>query len=306
VPIEVSVTNFGAQEETGTITFFEEPVPQEGEDNISYNPRKWIKIENPDFILDPQEIEEVKLEIRIPDNAEPGGHYAVALLEPQLPSFYFEEESLRAVPKIGVLFLFSVEVEGLERAREPLTIIDFNIPEELHLKRLENFATSFLGLFSEVKAKGKEAFSIAETSHLPFTLRLKNNDIFHIKPEGKLTILTAGGKMVGETEIRRTTILPGKIRKFPVEFRPILSERIQKYLPVVISNFISKNLLFGKYKANLYLFAGPDIIEKYIEFWVFPWKFWLALLFILVLTLFLGVKYRKRIGLAVKVLIRRK
>jgi len=306
VPIEVSVTNFGAQEETGTITFFEEPVPQEGEDNISYNPRKWIKIKNPNFILDPQEIEKVKFEVTIPENAEPGGHYAVALFEPKLPSHYFEKDVLRAIPKIGVLFLFSVEVEGLTKTEEPLTIVEFNIPEKFHLKRLENFTASLFGLFSQVKAEEQKSFSIVETSHLQLSLSIKNNDIYHIRPEGKLLISAMNNKVVGETEIKETTILPGRIRKFPIDFKPNLPQKIEKYLPVAISSFISKNLLFGKYKAHLHLSVEGGIIEKDIEFWAFPWKFWLSTLFIFSSTLFFVVRHRKRIKLALKILIRRK
>lgn len=305
VPIEVSVTNFGAQEESGTITFFEEPTKREGEDDISYNPRKWIKIENPNFILDPNETEKVKFEVNIPDNAEPGGKYAVVLFEPKLPSYYFEGEGLKAIPKIGVLFLFSIEVEGLKRTEEPLTVVEFAIPEKFHLKRLENFVADFAGLFTEARAAEKEIFSIVETSHLTFTLRIKNNDIYHIKPEGELVILTDSGKMVGETEIQKTTILPGRIRKFPVEFKPNLPEKLEKYLPTSVSNFISKNLLFGKYQAHLYLAIENDIIEKDIEFWAFPWKTTLSTIFVVFIFLFFLIKYRKRIKTAIKVLARR-
>jgi hypothetical protein len=300
VPIEVTVTNFGAQEESGTITFFEEPAKRVGEeDDISYNPRKWIKIENPNFILDPAEIEEVKFKIEIPENAEPGGHYAVALFEPKLPSFYFEKGAVQAIPKIGVLFLFSVKVEGLERTAEPPTIVELSIPEKFHLKKIEEI------LFRVVRAAEKEKFSIVETSHLPFALSVKNNNIYHIKPEGKLEVLKGNGKIVGETEIKETTILPGKTRKFPVEFKPDLPGIFKKYLPASISNFISQNWLFGQYKAHLFLKTEDNIIEKDIEFWVFPWKVILSTFLIVYLFLALLIKYRKRIKSAVFILFRK-
>jgi len=304
IPIQVKVTNFGAQEESGTITFFEEPAIKEGEiDDTSYNPRKWIKIENSNFILDPGETEMVNFSVEIPENAEPGGKYAVVLFEPQLPSYYFKEGQPRAIPVIGVLFLFSVKAEGLTRPEEPLTIIEFNIPEKFHLKKLENLLFRVAGIFTEVRAAEREALTIVETSHLPFTLRIKNNDIYHIRPEGKLTILKSNGKIIGETEIQKTTILPGKIRKFPVEFKTELPEKLEKYLPASILNFISKNLLFGKYRAHLLLTAGDDKIEKEIEFWVFPWKITLAIVFIVFLFLLFLVRYRKRLKLAIRVLI---
>ena len=308
IPIGVTVTNFGAQEESGTITFFEEPKRTQKEcpetrprdtdgGDVSYNPRKWIKIENPNFILEPGEKEEVKFEVNISDNAEPGGHYAVVLFEPKLPSHYFEKGSVKAIPKIGVLFLFSVKVEGLTRTEIPLTIVEFAIPEKFHLEKLEDF-------FVKTVKAAQEELTIVETSHLPFTLRIKNNDIYHIKPEGKLVISKENGKIVGEREIQKTTILPGKIRKFPVEFEPNLPEKLKKYLPAIISNFLSKNLLFGKYKAHLLLTTKNNIIEKEIEFWVFPWKFTLSTFFVVLIFLFFLIKYRKRIKSAIKVLIK--
>jgi len=308
VPIEASATNFGAEENSGTITFFEEPVERVGkEDDISFSPRKWINIENPNFILDSKETEGVDLFIKIPENAEPGGHYAVILFEPKLPSYYFEPgAALKTIPKIGVLILFSVEVEGVKRAETPLVISEFIIPEEFHLQRLENLLADISGLFQKAQAENRELFSIVEKSELPFSLGIKNEDIIHIKPEGRLSILNSKGKTVGETEIKETTVLPGRTRKFPIEFKPNLSGRLIKYLPAWFSSFISQNLLFGKYKALLSLKVGQDIINKDIEFWVFPWKFWLSTGLLFLLILIFVVKYRNRIKSAFLILFRGK
>jgi len=307
VPIEATVTNFGAEENSGTITFFEEPTKRVGEeDDISFNPRKWINIEKPNFILDSKETEEVNFSINVPENAEAGGHYAVILFEPKLPSVYFEPgAALKTIPKIGVLILFSVEVEGVKRADKPLVISEFIIPEEFHLQRLENLLADISGLFQKASAEEKVNFSIVEKSDLPFSLGIKNEDIFHIKPEGKLSILNSHNKIVGETEIKEITILPGKTRKLPVEFKPDLPEKLTKYLPAWFSSFISQNLLFGKYKALLSLKVEQDIINKEIEFLVFPWKFWLFTLLLLLLILIFAVKLRKRIKLAFSVLFRK-
>jgi len=307
IPIEATVTNFGAEENSGTITFFEEPAKRGGEeDDISFNPRKWIDIENPNFILESEELYEVFLKINIPENAEPGGHYAVILFEPKLPSYYFEPgAALKTIPKIGVLILFSVEVEGVKRAEKPLVISEFIIPEKFRLQRLENLLANVSGLFQKAQAENRELFSIVEKSELPFSLGIKNEDIVHIKPEGKLSIINSNGKIVGETEIKETTVLPGKTRKFPVEFKPNLPKNLEKYLPAWVSSFISQNLLFGKYKALLSLKVEQDIINKEIEFWVFPWKFWLFTWTLLLLILIFVVRLRKRIKLAFSVLFRR-
>ncbi len=298
IPITTRITDFTAAEETGQMLF------DETSQDTSFASRFWIKIENPNFILDPGEVEEVKFSIEVPDNAEPGGHYAVVLFEPQLPSYYFKEGQPRAIPVIGVLFLISVKVEGLIEPETPLTVVEFNIPENLHLRKLENFLVGFVGLVTEAIAAEKQAFSIVETSHLSFTLRIKNNDIYHVKPKGKLLILTGSDKIAGETEITETTILPGKIREFPVEFKPELPEKLTKYLPASISNFITRNLLFGNYRASLYLTTEKSTIKENIEFFAFPWKFVLSIVFIFALTLFFLIKYKKRIKSAVLIVFR--
>ena len=294
VPVEAKITNFGAQEESGTITF------GEVKNDISYDPKQWIKIDNPNFILDPGEIEAVNFQVQIPQNAEPGGHYAVVLFEPKLPSFYFEEGQPKAIPIIGVLFLFSVETEGLSRQGEPLTVIDFSIPGKLRLKKLENL----FGLLSEARAAEKKTI-ITETGYLPFSLKIRNNDIYHIRPSGTLSILNTRGELIGESEIKETTILPGKTRAFPVDFKPDLPEIIKKYLPSKISDSASKSLLFGKFKAQLALKFEDKTVNQEFYFWIFPWKIILSTGAILLIFLIVMVKYRKRISGAFLVLFKK-
>jgi hypothetical protein len=302
LPINTRVLNFTAEEQTGTIQFYGGDAEGQGIDEISFNPRKWITLKKPNFILDPGENEKVNVSIDTPQNAEPGGHYAVILFEPELPSFYFKEGQPRAIPVIGVLFLLSVNVEGLNRIGEQMTVVEFGIPEKFHLKKLENLLANLSGAITEARAAEKESMTIVETGNLPFTLRIKNSDIYHIKPEGKLEIFNSSGKKVGETEIKETTILPGKTRNFPVEFRTELPKKLERYLPRLISSFISKNLLVGKYQASLLLTTGSDTMEKSIEFWVFPWKIILSTVVVLCLLTLFVVKYRKRITAAILVL----
>lgn len=281
LPIHIRPADFTADENSGQILF------DSNEQDFSFASRLWFKIENPDFILESKEVETIKIAIKVPDNAEPGGHYSTLMLEPQLPSFYFEEGKPKVIPYVGILFLLSVNAEGLVRAEMPLTVVEFNIPEKFRLKRFENLAASVFA------AEEPKIFSIVESGNLFFTLRIKNNDIYHIKPSGKLAITGAG-----QTEIKKMTILPGKTRQIPVEFKQELPEKIKKFLPAVISDFISRNLMWGKYTAFLELEGAP--LES-IEFWVFPWKSATVFLFFLVFL----VLIRKRIILSIKTLIRR-
>ncbi|GAI37810.1 unnamed protein product, partial [marine sediment metagenome] len=82
IPITVRVTDFTAAEDSGEMLF------DESSQDPSFASRKWFEIENPNFILEPKETKKVHFTIEVPENAEPGGHYAVMLFEPRLPSFY--------------------------------------------------------------------------------------------------------------------------------------------------------------------------------------------------------------------------
>lgn len=288
IPILVRVTDFTAAQDSGEMLF------DESSQDPSIASRKWFEIENPNFILEPKEKKEVQFIINVPENAEPGGHYSVMLFEPQLPSFYFREGQPRAIPVVGVLFLISVKTFVLEpEVQQKLDIVEFSLPKAERLAALENFISSLVGSVAQAAA-----INIVETTPSKFVLRIKNNDIYHHKPQGKLLIYNTFGKKVGESEIRRTTILPGKIRRFPVEFSPEIPENL-KWLPASISNFLVKNTSLGKYKAVIALEIPGQKLETETQFWAFSWKIVLPLLFLMIGLILL----RRRMVAAFKALL---
>jgi len=154
--------------------------------------------------------------------------------------------------------------------------------------------------------------TITKKSPSNFILRIQNNDIYHIKPLGKVLIFNIFGKKVGEAEVPKTTILPGKIRQFPVEFLPETPKYL-KWLPESISDFLAKNFFFGKYQAKVILATRDkkqatedDLLPlASLTFFSFPWQFWLPIIFIIGILIFFLVKYRRRIKLAVRILVKR-
>lgn len=294
IPISTRVTDFTAAEESGEMLF------DESAQDISIAARKWMKIENPKFILEPWEKGEMRFSIEVPENAEPGGHYVVILFEPTLPSFYFKEDQPRAIPTLGVLFLLSVKTFALEPVPQDqqIEIVEFGLPRE---QRIANLEKAFAAAFQIVPGVLAAEINIVEKTPSSFVLRIKNNDIFHHKLSGKLLILNIFGKKVGESEIKRTTILPGKIRRFPIEFSPEVPEKL-KWLPASISNFLVQNTSFGKYRVILDLGEEKSglVINQAMAFWAFPWKIFLVL-FSLVTAFILA---RKRIRAAFKALFR--
>lgn len=296
VPIAVRVTDFTAEEDSGEMLF------DEALQDPSIASRKWFEIKNPNFILDPEGKKEVEFTITVPENAEPGGHYSVILFEPQLPSFYFLEGEPRAIPVVGVLFLLSVKTFSLEpEIQQKLEIVEFSLPKKERLLVLENLLSKLTATVrgpSSIKVQAATEVTITEKSPSKFILRIKNNDIYHQKVKGKLLVYNTFGKKIGESEIKKTTILPGKIRKFPIELSPEIPEKL-KWLPALISNFLVQNTSLGKYKGVIILEAPNQKLEIETQFWVFPWKIILILFFLI----FFLILIRRRIVTALKILL---
>ena len=306
LPIIVRVVDFTAEEDSGEMIF------DEASQDPSVASRKWFEIENPNLILEPGERRKVLFSINVPENAEPRGYYSVMIFEPRLPSFYFEETGEatgevipvqpRAIPVVGVLFLTSIKTLALEpEIEQKLEVVEFSLPKEERLVTLENFVSKLIGNVAQAAQ-----ITITKKSPKNFVLRIKNNDIYHIKPSGKVLIYNWFGKKVGESKIPQRTILPGKTRSFPVEFSPEIPERL-KWLPASISNFLVQNFFFGKYQAALQLCetdAEQDAkLRESLVFWALPWKFWISFLLIFGMLIFSVIKYKKRIKLALKTLI---
>jgi len=302
LPIAVKLVDFTARDEMGATTF-------DGTiQDASISSRQWFEIENPNFILDAGETEEVNFTVSVPENAEPGGHYSVMLFEPQLPSFYFEEDQPKVIPVIGSLFLFSVKVFTLDpEVKQKLEVVEFSVPKEERLVALENLTSAFIGNI----VQAADEVTITKKSPANFILRIKNNDIYHIKPFGRVLIFNIFGKEIGGTEIPQTTILPGKIRQFPIQFSPETPKYL-RWLPESIANFLAQNFFFGKYQAKLEIEAkgllATEILQSDISnvftFYSFPWQFWISFILTLLLFIFISIRYNKRIILSLKILIR--
>ena len=306
IPLEAIASNFDAEEISGTAIFYDNTsVNEDDEENdILFNPRKWMEIENPNFILSSQETVIIKFSISVPENAENGGYYTVIFFEPKVSAsndLYQDESGVSVVPKIGALLLISVGEREKPADVSFLTVSEFSIPEKFHLKRLEDSVISITGLVSTAYAEAIKSFFVVETGEFQFNLNIKNNDTYHSKPFGKLAILSNNGKVIGETEIRKTTILPGKTRQIPVDFNPEIPAIVQK-LPGPLSDIISKNLFFGKYCALLTLNIEDTTTEEEIEFWIFPWKLFLVIPFMLAIIILM----RKRIWQAGRAVLRKR
>lgn len=294
LPILVKVSDFTAEENSGEMQFDESM-----QDPIIAS-RKWFKIEKLNFILEKGEREEINFTISVPENAEPGGHYSVMLFEPQLPSFYFQSGQPKTVPVIGVLFEFSVNVLSLEpfSIKKPVEIVGFNIPKNEKMNGIGNLFASIGDAIPSAFASGP---NIVEKKPSSFDLIIKNSDIYHHKLDGKISIYNSFGKIVGETQVQKITVLPGKTRNFVISVSQPIPENLE-WMPASISDFLMRNFSFGKYKAILDLGEEKSALElnQSLTFWALPWKIMMVLFLFLIISLII----RKRIIAAVKILIK--
>ncbi len=302
LPISVRVLPFGAEEETGEMQL------EMLQDNDIVS---WIKFENSEMILQPEELRRIKFIINVPNETTAGGYYFFVYFEPRLPAHYFEEKGggPKIIPIVGVPFLISTTPLLLEpTAGQELEILEFSVAEKERVVFLEKSLSSISKLISSnlasigmVKAIEKPEIFITQKIPLSFNLRIKNNDIYHLKPKGNVFIYDEFGKKIAQGELKSQTILPGKTRDFQI----ILNQENQ--------NFINRTLDFlslGRYRAEIKIQAlSPvrgeiSLIGKIpsLRFFCLKNVYFFIIFVILLIVIYLG---RKRIKLALKIIFKR-
>lgn len=163
------VEDFLVSDERGTPQFLPEG---SGKTTLA----SWIKvIEN--FTLEPNEVKEIPFQIIVPENAEPGGHYASVLFKTQTPS---QEGKLSVSGRLGVLVLASVPGDISKKGE----IVDFSAPK------------------------------MFDKGPIDFSVRFKNTGTVHYQAKGKIQIYNWFGQKTGEVELSKHYILPDSIYNF--------------------------------------------------------------------------------------------
>jgi hypothetical protein len=156
---------------------------EEGEVNLTtekntYSLASWIEVDGGKFVLNGGQQKRVKFVIRVPYNAEPGGHYAsvFAHLSPTLEA---ATSGSGVGQKIGSLVLLRVGGSAKEDAR------------------VASFDTT------------KGTF---EKGPVDFNIRVENTGSVHIKPKGIIAITDVFGKKVADVTVEQKNVLPRAIR----------------------------------------------------------------------------------------------
>lgn len=226
--MSAQTNNFGSKNETGEPNII---FDDQADKDSRYTLKDWIATPG-DFVLQSKQTLSLTVPVVVPQNAEPGGHYAVVRFTGAADAASPEQVSLSA--SIGSLVL--LRVNGA--IKQEASVDDFYT------------ATSTF-----------EKTSFFESSPVTFVARIHNQGNLHIKPTGTVTIKDMFGKEVATHRINGDpsndnaqpgSILPQSVRRFDAAHTEGMFGRYTATM----------NLTYGDGKT----------LQQSTDFWVLPYK----------------------------------
>ena len=184
VELYPTLMNFKAAGEGGEPTFY-----SASEEESKFSLASWIEINQTKIALAPEQVVEVKYEIVVPEDAEPGGHYGVVFFATEPPKIEGQEASQVALSSmVGSLILGKVPGDIIEEGE----LEEFKSDRRLYLNNKINIIS-----------------------------RINNTGNIHFKPEGEITIKGIfGDSETLKINENRGNVLPDSIRRFDNEWKP--------------------------------------------------------------------------------------
>ena len=226
----------------------------------------WIKTDPSELTLGPGEKKEVQVIIEIPEDAPPGGHYAVIFWQ-SMP-LNKEKAGVGITTRVGALVLLEVSGNVVESAE----ILNFETPEKFNNRLPINFSYD-----------------------------LKNTGNVHIMPVGKVVIRNFLGRAITSfpANPQGGYALPGTTRTYQTaswqpknEMPDIEGTGFFSELQRELSAFA-----LGYYRAKLSLEYGQKeikTVQASYGFWVLPWRVLIPAILILVIILLVFTKGLKK------------
>lgn len=252
-----SYANFEAQGETGSAAFVEP------KDDIG----TWIKTDE-SITLKAGEQKTVSFSVKIPANAEPGGHFGIIFWGTS-PEKSSDGKELAVSAKTGLLVLLSVN----GNVKEGGGLLDFG------------------------KTNNQFWYNSLPVS---FVYRFKNDGGDRIKPVGQIKLRSFGfipAKKLNANPVNGN-ILPASTRKFTVDWVKYTEPKDTISKTGIVRSFFHragyqwKNFAVGLYSAQLNLAYGSSEqkVQKSTFFFVFPWQLLICLIVIFIIIFFVSRK----------------
>lgn len=259
-----SFANFEAQGETGTPTFVL------GNDGLA----TWMETIS-EVTLEKGERMTVPFTIEIPQNTDPGGHFAAVFWSTTPPQTEGEGQ-VSVATKLGVLVLLRVSGE----IEEGGGILEFGTESEQ-------------GVFNSLP--------------VDFVFRFQNSGNDRVKPEGEITIKNIFGKTLTVLPANKSkgNILPQSIRKFEVIWEKTQEDEEDKEDNKTEEDTEKKsffeelknekeNFAFGRYTAELDLEYGKENAQASFSFFIIPWRILMIATIALIMAILIIIKGIKK------------
>lgn len=151
-----------------------------------YDASTWIELDegDRDFILQPKEARKVKVRLRQPRDASPGGHYASLIFQPLIPETSISQDSVFVYGRIVTLLFMQVRGDIVE----DVTLDEMNIAR-----------------IYETRPK--------------MSIRLHNRGNTHVRPSGNITVIDSKGKPIKTLTFLPSLLLPGAAKDYEVEWK---------------------------------------------------------------------------------------
>lgn len=178
VELYPKIMDFGAKDETGQPTF-----TQVGETSSKFSLSSWISLSTSKIALTTNQVVKYNYEIKVPLNAEPGGHYGSVLFATEPPKPAGDVSKVVLGSMVGSLVLVRVPGDIVENG----TIVDLSTDKAIYLNNKVIFDT-----------------------------RISNTGNTHFKPAGNILIRNIFGRVVDDIKVNNEggNVLPETIRRF--------------------------------------------------------------------------------------------
>lgn len=262
--LESSVADFTAEGEEGKPRF------TEGDNVSAFSLASWLAISNEPISIPAGAKVEVPFQVRVPANAEAGGHFGTIFFSPVSD----QSGGIAVKQKVGVLLL--VRVGG-------------DIREQAEL----NIFSAYRGdIVADAVALAKPK-SLFASFPVALAARVTNTGNVHLKPEGSIVLKNMFGKTlprVGEKLVFKPggavvgaeiadilpvndaggNVLPASSRVFLSLWRGYGSQELSETGERAIA---WRGIGFGRYTAELELgYSDARFPKQVIHFWIIPWK----------------------------------